>query len=102
MRQPVQLIFVRHGIAADRETFVGPDAERPLTAEGRKKTTAILNKFVPLYPPDAIITSELLRAHETAELIAQVAQNCGLFRQLPALSSGKGSVRTNITFRAIR
>jgi phosphohistidine phosphatase len=68
----MKLYFLRHGIAADREEWDGDDAQRPLTADGRKslereaKTLARLD-----IEPDRIITSPLARAKETAEIIAQ-------------------------------
>ena len=69
----IHLIFFRHGIAADRETFVGNDSDRPLTAEGVAKTSKIAEKLAPLYPPSIVITSELVRAKETADLIVEAA-----------------------------
>src|SRR5262245_53498062 len=66
-----KLIFLRHGLAADREAWEGSDEERPLTAEGREKMLRIargLKKVLP-DPPDAILSSSLLRALETAEIV---------------------------------
>jgi phosphohistidine phosphatase len=67
----MKLYFLRHGIAADREEWNGSDFDRPLTREGRDrmqreaKTLARLN-----LAPEAILTSPLVRAKETAEIAA--------------------------------
>ncbi len=64
-----QLYLIRHGIAADLETF-GRDEQRPLTAQGRSKTHQVakrlhsLNLFF-----DPLLTSPLVRARETAEIL---------------------------------
>jgi phosphohistidine phosphatase len=66
-----QLFILRHGIAADRESFAGDDAERPLTPKGRKRLTGIAAELRKLgYEFDWIVTSPLVRAAETAEIVA--------------------------------
>lgn len=70
----MQLYLMRHGIAVEREDWAGPDATRPLTREGRKRTQAIaeaLRKDHGL-SVDAIWASPLARAHETAEIVGEV------------------------------
>jgi phosphohistidine phosphatase len=68
----MKLYFLRHGIAADRDKWQGNDFERPLTREGRErmqreaKTIARLDLGL-----DAILTSPLVRAKETAEIAAE-------------------------------
>ncbi|HKU67300.1 MAG TPA: phosphohistidine phosphatase SixA [Candidatus Baltobacteraceae bacterium] len=67
----MKLYFLRHGVAADTDGWKGSDAERPLTDEGRKsmereaKALANLN-----LAPDVILTSPLVRAKQTAEIVA--------------------------------
>lgn len=67
----MKLYFLRHGIAADREEWDGRDFDRPLTREGEErmaresKTIARLDLSL-----DAILTSPLLRAKQTAEIVA--------------------------------
>jgi phosphohistidine phosphatase len=64
--------FVRHGIAEEAETFKGTDAERPLTSEGRRKMAAIGERLADLkIEPKAILTSPLVRARQTAEIVAK-------------------------------
>jgi phosphohistidine phosphatase len=68
------LYIVRHGIAVDRDDpKCPPEAERPLTAEGVKKTrsAALGMKFMGA-KPDLLITSPLVRAAQTAEIFAEV------------------------------
>jgi phosphohistidine phosphatase len=68
----MQVYLLRHGIAEDpRPGF--PDAERALTADGKKKLRAILKftRDVEVHP-SLILTSPYRRAVETAKLAAEV------------------------------
>jgi phosphohistidine phosphatase len=68
----VQLYLVRHAQAADGE----PDELRPLTAEGRRAARELGDRLAAEgIRPDAVLTSPLLRARETA---AEVARPAGL------------------------
>jgi len=65
------LYIIRHGIAADAETPGMEDAQRPLTAKGRKKMRLIAQGIKEFEPePDLILTSPYLRAQETADILA--------------------------------
>jgi phosphohistidine phosphatase len=64
----VRLILVRHARAAPGE----PDELRPLTASGREAAGALAEELRPARP-DAVISSPLLRARETAAPIAEAA-----------------------------
>lgn len=65
----MNLYFLRHGIAADAEEFAGSDAERPLTKEGRNRMEREARALARLgVEVDAVITSPLLRARQTAEI----------------------------------
>jgi phosphohistidine phosphatase len=64
----VRLFLVRHAEAAPGE----PDALRPLTPGGRSVARALGEKLA-AEGPDAVISSPLLRARETAEQIAHAA-----------------------------
>ena len=56
---------LRHGIAEDGE----PDAARPLSPEGRRRTAAVLERLLQLgLGVDQLASSPLLRARQTAEL----------------------------------
>lgn len=69
----VKLLFIRHGMAENREAFAKtqkPDTLRPLTARGRKKmrkNAVGLSSIVPSI--DILVTSPLVRALETAKII---------------------------------
>jgi phosphohistidine phosphatase len=65
----VRVFLVRHAEAAPGD----PDELRPLTAAGRT-TARILGERLATESLDAVISSPLLRARETAERIAKAAQ----------------------------
>lgn len=60
----MRLILVRHAEAAPGE----PDELRPLTPRGREQARELGER---LPRPDAVLTSPLLRARETAALLAR-------------------------------
>lgn len=65
----MRLILLRHGRAAERSEWSGPDADRPLTADGRLRTRAVVRAARALVRPvDAVWTSPFARAHATALL----------------------------------
>jgi phosphohistidine phosphatase len=63
--------FLRHGPAGDATSWAGADFDRPLTSDGVKriareaKTIAALDLGL-----EAILTSPLVRARQTAEIVA--------------------------------
>jgi phosphohistidine phosphatase len=67
------LYLVRHGIAIDRTDPKSPaEADRPLTAEGVRKTrSAALGLRALEAKPDVLITSPYVRAAQTAEIFAE-------------------------------
>lgn len=66
------IYFLRHGLAGDREQWEGDDSLRPLTSKGKKKMKQIAKKLPDLIPDlDAIISSPLTRALQTAEIAAE-------------------------------
>ena len=70
----MQLILMRHGIAVDRSEGL-PDFERPLTPKGRERTHQIAQWLHSRGDRwDALLSSPLLRARQTAE----IAQQSGL------------------------
>ncbi|BAZ28817.1 phosphohistidine phosphatase SixA [Cylindrospermum sp. NIES-4074] len=65
----MELYLIRHGIAEDREAGI-KDEDRKLTKEGRQKTEKIAQRLVTLdLHFDLIITSPLVRAQQTAEIL---------------------------------
>lgn len=71
----MKLLLVRHAIAEDAETFLtagGSDARRPLSEVGRKKMRKGANRLrSQISQIDVLACSPLLRARETAEIIAR-------------------------------
>ena len=70
MLRAVQLVIVRHAEAASGE----PDELRPLTPAGREAARALGRRLAEDgLEPDAVLTSPLLRARETAQELARPA-----------------------------
>lgn len=67
----MRLYLVRHGIAANADGAAMSDAERPLTARGVEKTRAAARGMRALHVnPTLILSSPLIRARQTAEIVA--------------------------------
>ena len=64
----MRLVLVRHAEAAPGD----PDELRPLTPSGRAQARRLGEELAP-ERPDAVLTSPLLRARETADAIARAA-----------------------------
>jgi phosphohistidine phosphatase len=71
----MRLLFIRHGIAADRDEWAKsgqPDSDRPLTDRGRSRMRRAARGLARILPrPDLIATSPYLRAAETAAIVAK-------------------------------
>lgn len=72
----MKLILMRHGIALDREEAEAAsisDLERPLTEKGRKKVRQVTQQLMGFEKDiKAIVTSPLLRAKQTAEIVSDL------------------------------
>jgi len=67
-----RLWLVRHGEAEDIPTRGGSDLERPLTKKGRRISKRVFAHLAKRLPgPDVIISSQAVRARQTAELFAE-------------------------------
>ena len=78
-----QLYLIRHGIAVERENNQD-DPARPLTETGEQKTLKVAQRLKAMgINFDLILTSSLLRARQTAEIL----QKTGLSDKLEAFSS---------------
>ncbi|MGD0997849.1 MAG: phosphohistidine phosphatase SixA [Thermoleophilia bacterium] len=72
----MQLIFFRHGPAGSRADWQGADGERPLTDDGRAVVMQVAGRLAKAgIGVDAVLTSPLARARQTAE-IAAAALGC--------------------------
>jgi phosphohistidine phosphatase len=68
----MEIYFLRHGDAGAAEGWKGSDAERPLSKEGAarmEKEAAAIARLRPTL--DMILTSPLVRARQTAEIVAR-------------------------------
>jgi len=72
----MRLLVVRHAPAGDREAWKAArkdDFLRPLTPEGRRKMREAARGLRRLVdPPQALATSPLVRAKETADILARI------------------------------
>jgi phosphohistidine phosphatase len=86
----MQLYVMRHGIAEDRDAAPGrPDGDRPLTERGRRRVRAIARGMKGLGVSfEAIWTSPLLRARQTADGVAEVYGMESAVEECPALQPG--------------
>jgi phosphohistidine phosphatase len=67
----VRVFFLRHGPAGDPAQWHGSDDERPLTADGTERVAREAKAIARLkLELDVIITSPLVRAKQTAMLVA--------------------------------
>ncbi len=65
----IDLYLIRHGIAAERGTYAN-DGDRPLTKAGLAKTRKIAQRLRQLnLRVDLILTSPLVRARQTADIL---------------------------------
>ncbi len=68
----MNLYFLRHELAGDREDWMGDDRKRPLTEQGKKRMAASAKLLDMLdLGLEAILTSPLVRARQTAEIAAE-------------------------------
>lgn len=67
----VELLLLRHAHAGDATRWLDDDDLRPLTEKGRGQADRIGRLLVATgYLPDAILASPLVRARDTAEIVA--------------------------------
>ena len=67
----MEIYLLRHAHAGNPDQWTRDDAERPLSAKGRKQAER-LGRFLAErgFKPSAIVTSPKVRAYQTAELVA--------------------------------
>jgi phosphohistidine phosphatase len=81
----MDLVLVRHAIAVERGTMPN-DGERPLTAEGRARMEEAAVGLERLVTPQAVLSSPLVRAMQTAEILRE-RYRLGRVRICDALAS---------------
>ena len=82
----MNLCLVRHAIAVDRGSAYIDDRARPLTPEGRKRMAEGARGLKRLFRAEGIYSSPLLRARQTAEILAETFEL--KVRLLDALGNG--------------
>jgi len=84
----VQLHFLRHAHAGDAAKWAAPDFDRPLSDKGRRQAGALGAHLDALELRfDVIVSSPLIRARQTAEL---VAESLGMTIEIDDRLSGMG------------
>ncbi len=87
----MKLYFLRHG-RADRSVWMGMDFERPLTEDGKERMLREADFIAQLdLGLDAILTSPLVRAYQTAEIVAERLNMLDLLTVDERLEPGFGS-----------
>jgi phosphohistidine phosphatase len=73
MEDDMQLYFVRHATASSKAKWTADDDLRPLTSAGRLRFTTECEALVGAgaLQPELIVTSPILRASQTAELLRE-------------------------------
>jgi phosphohistidine phosphatase SixA len=62
--------LVRHGDAGDKQTWDGPDAERPLSPTGFRQAEGLVLRLED-YPVERILSSPSLRCEQTVQPLAR-------------------------------
>lgn len=95
----MKLLLLRHGIAVEPGTTgYESDTERPLTAEGQRKVRLAARALGRLeLVPDVILTSPLLRARQTAMIVAEILERAKHLHDCPPLAQG-GAPGAVLTF----
>lgn len=95
-----RLYLMRHGDAVPRSEDATGDSKRPLTPDGKRKMKEIARGLVRLGATvDWIVSSPLVRAVETAEIVAGALEPGARIDQCDALRPG-GSPEALISFLA--
>ena len=85
----MEVYFIRHGIAAERGTYAD-DEQRPLTNKGKTRTTKVAESLLATgLKFELILTSPLVRAYQTAEILKQVGLSSALKTFTPLKPSGE-------------
>ena len=71
MKDLTELYLLRHAHAGDPEKWDGPDEQRPLSPRGEEEANRLAQFLArTAFRPDALITSPMVRASRTAEILA--------------------------------
>jgi phosphohistidine phosphatase len=93
--QPFQLFLLRHADAGDPMAWAGDDAERPLSAKGKRQARRLASLLAEIgWKPDVILTSPKVRAAETARIVGQAVDVKPADEQILASSFDLSDVAT--------
>ena len=71
----LQLYLLRHADAGDPMALSGDDAERPLSAKGKRQARRLGSLLAGIgWKPDVILTSPKIRAAQTARLVGRAVE----------------------------
>src|SRR4051794_22619410 len=70
----VKLYLIRHGHAGDPDRWEGPDDSRPISERGRRDLRRTADVLAQRETIDILCTSPLVRAVQTAEIVAQALE----------------------------
>jgi phosphohistidine phosphatase len=83
----MELFFMRHAEAEPRERYRA-DAQRPLTDAGRATQRRVARLLSPLLLPlDYLLSSPILRARQTADIVAEALPFAGQIEETSVLGS---------------
>src|SRR5687767_5837005 len=89
MAAKTELYLVRHAIAAERGPNYPDDRERPLTSEGIARFKQVVEGLTAMeLKIDLVLTSPLVRAMHTAELLVAGLPEKARLETLDALAAG--------------
>lgn len=84
----MKIYLIRHGIAAERGTYID-DEKRPLISQGIAKTTQVAEHLLARgIVFDSILTSPLPRAYQTATILEKVGLSKSIQSFLPLKPNG--------------
>ncbi len=89
MATQTTLYLIRHGLAGEHGSYAN-DNERPLTEEGQQKTRQVARRLAAFNLEfDLILTSPLVRARQTAEILMDVGLGKHLEEFSPLAPGGR-------------
>ena len=85
----MEVYFIRHGIAAERGTYAD-DEQRPLVERGKVKTAKVAERLLTAgLKFDLILSSPLVRAYQTAEILQQAGLSKAIETFVPLKPDGE-------------
>src|SRR5262245_16794981 len=96
VESPMRLLLVRHAIAVDRGTPGLADGLRPLTEEGIAKFKKTARGLGQLTTPDLVLSSPLLRAKQTAEILVKQWPGVAIHESAPLESGSRNQFEESL------